>query len=223
MKTLIGISLASLALSAAHPAFADDQGYRFQGFQCRNPQGLIGFNPAYLGECGNIMGMSFQNRSFTSGTKFMGSRMVRADIQYLVAENADFSFSDLTQSNLSGAHVRGSNFESARMSGIKANFRADFQDCNFSRVYGACSDFNRAQLRHVNFNGANFQNSNFRDADFYFADMTFADFSGSDFRGADLVFADIFATTLTGAIYDSFTRLPFDRAQATRLGMIFYP
>jgi uncharacterized protein YjbI with pentapeptide repeats len=174
-----------------------------------------------MGECGEVSNLTLTSQSFQPGSKFTGARMIRTSLRNLTAENASFYFAQLIQSDLSGARVRGSDFRYARLSGIQAGFGSNFEDCNFEQTEAMGADFNMARFDHARFNGSRFNGSNFRNANFYFADLTFANFEGSDFRGADLSFADLFATRLNGAYYDSFTRLPFDRAEATRQGMIF--
>jgi uncharacterized protein YjbI with pentapeptide repeats len=219
MRTAPLLPFLSLLFLSSLPARANDQGFRFRGYDCRNDQGQAGYNPGHLGECGYLENAQLPGQILPPGTRFNGAVLRRAVLSNLTAERADFTFADLTTANLDGSRLRGSRFESARMMGISAGFRADLEECDFSRARGDQADLNFASLRRSKFNGARFPGARFRDADFYFADLTFGDFRNADFRGADLSFADHFAADLRGALYNSFTRLPFDRAEAVRRGM----
>jgi uncharacterized protein YjbI with pentapeptide repeats len=177
-------------------------------------------NPGFLGECGYLANASLPGQVLQPGTRLSGADLSRAHLANLQAERSDFTLANLAYAQLNGAHLRGSRFESARMIAIAAGFRMECEECDFSRVQGDQADFNMASLRRTRFSGARFRGARFRDADFYFADLTFGDFSNADFRGADLSFADLFAADLQGAWFNAFTRLPFDRAEAVRRGMV---
>jgi uncharacterized protein YjbI with pentapeptide repeats len=178
-------------------------------------------NPGFLGECGYLANAQLPGQMLQPGTRLSGADLTRTNLSNLQAERADFTLTHLAFANLNGSRLRGSRFESARLIALTAGFRTDCEECDFSRAQADQSDFNMASLRRTRFGGARFRGARFRDADFYFADLTFGDFSNADFRGADLWFADLFAADLRGALFNAFTRLPFDRAEAIRRGMIF--
>jgi uncharacterized protein YjbI with pentapeptide repeats len=211
------LSLLLISVSAQ----ANDLGFRLHGYECRNDQGARGMNPGFLGECGYLANAHLPAQTLQPGTRLSGADLTRTNLSNLQAERADFTLANLTFANLNGSRLRGSRFESARLIGLTAGFRTDCEECDFSRVQGDQADFNMASLRRTRFGGARFRGARFRDADFYFADLTFGDFSNADFRGADLWFADLFAADLRGAYFNAFTRLPFERSEAIRRGMIF--
>ncbi len=220
MKNKLWMSILA-ALLISFTSEANDLGFRLQGYECRNAQGIRGMNPGFLGECGYLSNAHLPGQMLQPGTRLSGADLTRANLSNLQAERADFTLANLAFANLNGSRLRGSRFESARLIGLIAGFRTDCEECDFSRVQGDQADLNMASLRRTRFSGARFRGARFRDADFYFADLTFGDFSNADFRGADLWFADLFAAELRGAYFNSFTRLPFDRAEAVRRGMIF--
>lgn len=204
-------------------ARADDQGYRFRNGYCQNENNKKGFNPAFLGECGFIEGMSFQDQTLRIKSSFKGARMRRADLRKLNAENATFLGADLTEANLDGAQIRDCDFSMAYMNAVHLGFHANLDSCNLTGVTSEFADFSSANLRRAIMSGTRLKGSNFRDAIFDFTDLTFADLRDADLRGADLRFTDLFATQLSGTIYNRFTRLPFDAREAQQRGMIFAP
>jgi uncharacterized protein YjbI with pentapeptide repeats len=219
MKNSLWISFLTLCFTL--PSQANDLGFRLQGYECRNDQGARGMNPGFMGECGYLANAHLPGQMLQPGTRLNGADLTRANLANLMAERTDFTLANLAFANLNGSQLRGSRFDSARLIGITAGFRTNCEECDFTRVQADQADFNMASLRRTRFSGARFRGARFRDADFYFADLTFGDFSNADFRGADLWFADLFAADLRGAYFNSFTRLPFDRAEAVRRGMIF--
>ncbi|MBU6154179.1 MAG: pentapeptide repeat-containing protein [Bdellovibrionales bacterium] len=149
--------------------------------------------------------------------------MRKSDLRKLIAENPNFERAELTDAVMSASQIRGCNFTEAWMDGVSLDFGSDLEFCNFERARAMAASFHSANFRRAKMSGAKFRGSTFRDADLYLADLSFADLRDSDLRGADLGTSDLFGAQLSGAFFNFFTRLPFDRGEATRLGMIFTP
>jgi uncharacterized protein YjbI with pentapeptide repeats len=215
--------LLSLCLIPASRAQTPILDFQYRNGLCLNRENQQGYNAGYFGECGSIEGMIFPNQMLTPGSRFMGANMRRVDLRKLVAENANFERADLTEAVLSGSEIRGCNFVEARLDGASLDFGSNLESCNLERVRANAASFNSANLRRAKMEGGKFRGSSFRDADLYLADLSFADLRDSDLRGADLGNSDLFGSQLSGSFFNTFTRLPFDRTEAARLGMIFTP
>jgi uncharacterized protein YjbI with pentapeptide repeats len=126
---------------------------------------------------------------------------------YAVLRNWQMSFinilsSELSYANLELANLVGSNIQSSSFHG--ANLR--YADLEYAEINK--SDFNTADLT-----GANLMGCNLKDCDFSYADL----------RGANLAECVVKKTKMQDAIYDGQTILPFDKAQARKLGMVYIP
>jgi len=221
LTLLIGI----LSTFTSIPGFAQSTllGFQYRNGRCLNQENQEGLNTGHFGECGQVDGISLPNQLLQPGARFMGAHLRGTDLRRMVAENANFERSDLRMITLSGADLRGSQFREALLDGALLDFGSNLESCNFEGVLARGANFNSATLRRSRWTGARLQGSGFRDADLYLTDFTFADLRDSDLRGADLTAADLFGAQLSGAFFNPFTRLPFDRSEAYRLGMIFTP
>jgi uncharacterized protein YjbI with pentapeptide repeats len=152
---------------------------------------------------GAYAGQNFSGKVFNPG-------------QSMVA--ADFRFADL-----SGAEGVAMDLEGAKLEGA-----------NLSKAQLTQSNFNRSTLEHASLKGARLKDASFRDASLVGADLSGAHLNGADFSGADLRGANLsgarmeptffrakIEAKLDGALFDKDTKLPFSRAQAKQLGMVF--
>ena len=147
-RFILAIAIGVIVSVASSAALAGDAGYRFHPttFVCTSPDGVIGYNPAHLGECGDHRGLYYRGYNFENakmaGSNFSGKT---TDLR-----EASFYLTDLRSSNFSKANLQSANF-------------------GYSRLIGA--DFRNSKARKAIFFWTNLQNARLQGADFSFADL----------------------------------------------------
>ena len=124
----------------------------------------------------------------------------RADFRYTNLRGTELSGADLRCANLNDADLRGANLSSASLR-YATLIRADLRGANFNDADLRGADLNDADLRGANFRGADLRGANFNDADLRGADLNDADLRGANFRGADLRGADLSSASLNKTYY----------------------
>ena len=110
----------------------------------------------------------------------------------------------------SGLPSIGANLNRARLSG-----------CNLSNESLVGADFFEARLAKTNFTGANLSEASFLDADAQGTIFCSANLERCDFRGTNASGADFNSAKLKNAVFNKKSKLPFPKAEAIRLGMVF--
>lgn len=129
-------------------AIAGDLGFRYHRgtLRCQDSKGQQGFNPLYIGECGdhglrnyegrilngkNLRGSNFSKanlshaklrRTLFYGARFFDARLMGADFSYAKAGRADFRDAHLNQAilywtNLQSSHLEGADLTQADLRG----------------------------------------------------------------------------------------------------------
>lgn len=142
--------------------------------------------------------------------QFTGASFVDARLNNIVANS-----SQVDQAHFQRAQIRSARFRSASM--LSTDWRdVEGEAADFSNANGSLADFRGAHLSLAVFRGATLIKAKFNNADLYQAD-----FRGSNLKGTDLRGLRAEEALYSGARFDSATYLPFSKAQAETLGMIF--
>lgn len=144
-----------------------DLGYRYHhGLSvCRNANGEEGYNPAYMGECGDQRNMDLQ-----------GHRLERMN---------------LVGANFSKANLREANFQEAELNGARLT-EAKLYSAKFNRARMGRADFRGADLRFASFYWANLQNARLEGADLSHADLRGATLDLAWFNGGTVFTGAVF-------------------------------
>jgi uncharacterized protein YjbI with pentapeptide repeats len=166
-----------------------------------------------------LMGVKAENANFDRAileeadareAEFKGASFVDARLNYVIANS-----SKVDQAHFQRAQIRSARFRSASM--VATDWRdVEGEAADFSQTIGSQADFTGAHLNLAIFRGATLINAKFNNADLYQAD-----FRGSNLKGADLRGLRAEEALFSGAKFDSGTYLPFSKAQAESLGMVF--
>lgn len=203
-STTTAIALV-LATSFGSIAFAgeeegEDRGYRYDSASggCQNDEGQQGYNPGYVGECGDLTEHRFEDKSL-KGANFRGALL----------KKVKFSGFDLSEADFEGANLERANFFNANVA------YADFN----------CANLERANFSNAIAQNANFQEADLFRSVFFGADARGSRFWGSDMRESDLrnsnfFYTDLFYINVYGSIFSRFTWLPFSYQDAIAKGMI---
>lgn len=144
------------------------------------------------------------------GQEMLGLSVVGQDLRFVEFNRVVLRESNLASSRLNYVRILGSDLRESSLMDA---------DLGFALI-------EKTDLRRVNAAGARLQGTRFVQTKGAYADFTSADLRGADLRGID--FGGDFphdAAQITarfrGALIDRGTQLPFDRATAESLGMIF--
>ena len=184
-----------------------DLGFRHQSGFCHKKR-RPGFNPDFLGECGNLTGLKVVNYIFKKQT-FKGATF---NSSYIYATR--FEGINTAHMALRRATVLQSQF---------FDVDSPYLDVRGSIIKAV--DFAGANLKNMIANGTRFEKTNFRDcnlqgADFWGSNLQEVSFDGSDLRNANLTNTHILFTSFKNAKFNQKTRLPFSREEAIQRGMI---
>jgi uncharacterized protein YjbI with pentapeptide repeats len=207
MKNLMTFLICALVSSSV---FATDKGFRFNAEKgkCLNFAGQEGFNagPEFI-ECADLRGYRLSSISFL-GARILGLNMSQdpsPDCRYacesIYQEDMEFSGADARGMNATNAHFIRSTFDGANLSGAK------FANATFTATGKKKNSF-----ANTNFRAANLRNVTFE----------FASLEGADFREADMTGMIIKGSSFKGAHFNKFTLLPFSKAAALQLGMVYH-
>lgn len=178
-----------------------------------------------------------------SYTKLHGAHLRTANLKSADMENADVSAAELVQATGTGVAAKLANFSGSDMTDSQFDHadltRANLESAELTRASLGYADLSGANLQYsdldntylyssaldyANLTGATFNHTFLRDADLTGADLKQADLSDADLKGADLDDADLRGANLTyvkeltreqlaAAITDSTTVLPSDWQQ----------
>src|SRR5688572_3322260 len=97
-----------LAFSPAN-LFAQDLGFRFIGGKCKSRSGQVGYNPQFVGECGDLSGMDFSGQDlsgkFLRGAKLENTKLVGTKLNTTILRNAILIGTDLQQADLTSVDL----------------------------------------------------------------------------------------------------------------------
>ena len=183
-----------LSLVSIAPAHAGDAGFRWRNGSCVNDQGQPGFNPGFIGQCGDLRNVILGRISF-DGYDFRGARFTNADLQ---------------QSSFKSADLTGTDFESANLAGVDLS-RSKIIGANLTRAILRNTRFAEAQIESTRFSGADMRGTlltymEFKDCEFVEANLTGAQLDRTNFEGSSLASAKLTGASLRGANLKS-TRL----------------
>lgn len=161
--------------------------------QCINNQGAEGYNPRFIGPCGDLRGYDFNSLSSLNGVDLRGA----------ILDGMDLSGFSLNGANMTGVKARGTIFDGSELSGAKLAF-GHFEGSSFQKV-----DLNGAYLQHANFSGASFQKSSL-----YGVDLSHADIGGAKFTD------DLNTVKFRNSLISYGTQIPFDEKSAEDRGIL---
>ena len=101
---------------------------------CMDSEGVEGYNPRFVGPCGDLRGYQFQS-VFLDGVDLRGAILDGMNLQ---------KFS-LNGTNLLGVKARGVNFSGARLNGANLSF-GQFEGSNFEKAQMNGANLSQAQL-----------------------------------------------------------------------------
>ena len=105
---------------------------------------------------------------------------------------------------------------------VKPNTKAPTDEEEFPRPNLTRADLHGADLRTADLRGTILTKANLSEARLDKAKLNRADLRGADLRSCNLSEASLTGANLYGAFFNQKTRLPFDKAEAIRRGMIFF-
>lgn len=158
---------------------------------CLNSQGVAGYNPKFIGPCGDLRGYEFHLSSLDG-----------ADLRGANLDGLDLSGFSLNGANLKAVYARGTKFTDAKMNGVKLMY-GHFEGSHFK---GA--QLNGADLNHAHLSGASLKKASLYGAHFVLADLS----------GAKLP-KKLETTNFKNSIISYGTELPFNVNIAKSRGM----
>jgi uncharacterized protein YjbI with pentapeptide repeats len=181
---------------AGNPA-AKDLGYRFQwdtnthSGRCLNSEGKEGYNPHFIGNCGDLRGLKLNN--------------------------VDLNGMDLAGANLDGVSLRGAMLNGASMKGVRATgadfSKADLNGADYDGAIVSGCYFNRARMNGANFYGANLSGSKLNESQLHGIYLQNANLGGAIIE-SEMKTAHVENATITVG-----TVLPFEMPEAQKRGM----
>ncbi len=158
---------------------------------CKNKEGVEGYNPRFIGPCGDLRGYNFSINSLDG-----------VDLRGAILDGMNLGGISLNGANLMAVKARGTVFSDSQLNGAKLRY-GHFEGSKFSNT-----QLNGADLRNGFFSGVILDE----------ASLFGANLSESDLGGA--VFTEKLDTAnLKNARVTYGTRLPFDEKMASNYGM----
>jgi uncharacterized protein YjbI with pentapeptide repeats len=195
----------------------EDLGFRHNNVTglCTNSMGHVGRNPDFVGECGQVRSKNMSN------LKISHTNLKAIDLSFSNFNNANLSLSDLTHSHLFGTDFHSANLEQVNMSLSalrKTTFRyANLKDAIIMHAIIIRADFVSADLTGAILSDSNILATNFDSANLENADLRNVNFLGNGHFGPSNLENVIFK----GAKFNLATKLPFDKQEAIRKGMVY--
>lgn len=195
---------------------SQDLGFRFVDGVCQNSTGETGYNPYFLGPCGDFSGVSFKNMSLKDldlrGSKFSGTSFENfqfIDVKLEAAEfiecqftSVQFQRTSLTEVHFTNCAAKSLEFENLPPAQGVRFFSFQASGWIWSLAPWSCEDclWEQTQL------GSNFaiiahsqlRNNIFRDSSLERASLNSIDFEGSQFERVNLKNAKIEKSNLKG-------------------------
>ncbi|MCB0341749.1 MAG: pentapeptide repeat-containing protein [Pseudobdellovibrionaceae bacterium] len=175
----------------------NDLGFRFQWDEpsktgvCKNDRGEEGYNPHFVGPCGDMRGM-----------KLGRVKLNGADLSGAILDGLDLRNAQLNGAILVGVKARGTDFSKAYLNGAK--------------LYSA--DVSGAVLDRTELNGAYLDNADLSGAVVIHAQMHGAQMSHANLAGTKIN-SPMDTANVRGAIVAIGTELPFGIKEASARGM----
>jgi len=155
------------------------------------PDHLIGDYFADVVREANLQQIYLKNADLRGGN-FTGVWFLRANLK-----SVDFSNSDLSQANLSGANMKKAVFVGAKLISAKLN-ATNLEDVNFANSDLNNAQINEAILRNVNFGNTDLRHVEFRNAVFENVDLRSAKIYDAVFDQANLIHCKLTREQLSG-------------------------
>jgi uncharacterized protein YjbI with pentapeptide repeats len=136
------------------------------------------------------------------------AELIRADLSFVRARQADLAQADLQEANLEGANLADSSFAGASLAGaclVRANLcgaqliRADITGADFTQANLQASSLNNLDLRLACFDFAIFAKAKLRQCNLEAMELPGADFEQADLRAAHLTSSIMPKANLRGA------------------------
>lgn len=172
-------------------ALGADLGFRYVDGKCVNSEGTAGFNPKYLGQCGDLRNITISNFDL-SGIDFSGALFNQASLQKNNWEGAILEGADLSMANLSGGSLAKVRLKKTLLKG------ANLKNVSVDEAILSSSDFTGADLTGVQWSFVSIESCRFDRALFVGAALDGATFKDSTFKGTAFGKAD-----LSYAIFES--------------------
>lgn len=212
---LVALSTACLFACTARDASSlqssgRDEGYRYQNQLCQKSNAK-GNSLNFFGECGDVREQRIENKTMK-------------DFQ---ANGLLFVRSTLDKGSFEDSSFAGANFAEGRIA------HSNFSKTSFKNATFRATTFVRISFKNSNLSGANLSGSRFYECEILSSDLRQTDWRSarfhklkildSDLRGANLKEAAFIFADFRGSRFDSTTELPFSRASAERMGMVYQP
>ncbi len=162
-----------------------------QSGTCTNVDGVEGYNPRFVGPCGDLRGYDFRALSLDG-----------VDLRGAMLDGMNLEGFSLNGTNLTAVKARGAIFSKARLNGA-----------NLSYGHFEGSRFDKAQLNGANLKSARFSGSSLDKASLYGANFKKSDLGGAKLSG------NLNTVKFESALYSYGTKLPFDEKVASNRGM----
>jgi uncharacterized protein YjbI with pentapeptide repeats len=205
----------TVSLGFSLQAFSRDLGFRYTNGNCVNGQGETGLNPGFIGQCGDLRGVTL-SRLDMSDTDLSGSKFNSSDLQL-----TQFNRSILIDVDFEGAHLQGVEFAGAKIERSKFN-RADLQNSRFGDAQVKESRFSLAVMEGLDLSYTNFSGCTFDGARLNKANLQDADFSAVNLQEATLEYTDMTAAKLVRAVFDKANLKHAIQARADLSGASFF-
>jgi uncharacterized protein YjbI with pentapeptide repeats len=199
-------------------AHATDLGFRYQNGKCVNADAAEGFNPGFIGQCGDFRAMTL-TLSTLDDADLSGSTFAGANLQLVTFKNSFLVGVDFSRARLAGvdfyrAQIEMADFKETTLDNVKVG------EAKFANVR-----FDLAKMSRLDLSYGDFMNCSFKSGDLSYANLFMANVSRSNFDGAIIKYADltdaiVAGATFTGATYNRYTRLPFSSETAEHWQMI---
>lgn len=198
------LSLLIFSTSLAHGI---DLKFRFKDGYCQKSK-APGFNPEFMGECGNLTGSQLINKVFHNknlkGGVFNSNFIYLSSFNESVLEHSSFRRSVVLQSDFS--HIKAQHLD-LRGSHFKST---NFDHSDLQNLFATGSRFIKTSFQYCNLQNANFWGSQLQEIDFRQADL----------RGANLKTTYVLFSQFEGAKFNHQTQLPFSTEEALNKGMV---
>lgn len=216
MKYLMGFVLL-LAWILTSNTWAMDLGFRFKDGQCVNERGEFGYNPGFVGNCGDFRGVILVKFDLSNldlrGAQFQNSQLQIVNFNRSLLEAANFSNSILVGLSFDETQMKNVDFSQAQIKKVTF-FEASLEQVNFSKTqwsdsvlsYFSCDvcDFSLTNLSNLALDGSRLPKSNFVDANLTDVNLSMSNLESAIFNRAllkqsDLSKAQLMKASLQGA------------------------
>lgn len=198
---------------------AADLGFRFKSGRCVNDKNVAGYNPGFVGPCGDLRGSLLGHLNFDQ-VDLSGVQFQQAEL-----EAVSFKGATLDSTNFKNAQLRGVSFEEAILKSTDFT-RAVFANVSFAEalienVNFSYTDMSGMALSFLDCQNCSFVETNLSKSVLDNARLIRSDFTKANLRGTIFKSTDVKDAIFKGAVFNKRTVLPFDNNKAKELGLIF--